>query len=1094
MKAYLRNVLPAAALLGFAAAIQAEDIDLFVGYQPTSAYLPDVMIVLDNAANFSSNAAGGTCVINGTATALSGTVGGIEQCALYKVISELPVPTVNGVEQPQLRIGMMVYNANNIRDVTNSNCGDTVGGCLVQPLMLLNTANKTAFLNWIRSWKTTGGAGDGYVAANSEATGAAMQETWAYYAGRTGLSGRVYSSDPAPIGGCGKNYIIFVGNSYSSSGTPGDATGNSGPKNALEGTNSTSGKNALPAATTAQKAIITNTLSTSCGSYTFPSSAHENKGFYADEWARYVASQDIVTYTIGVLGASCQAEYAGLLTNMADYGGGKYYPTTNYNDLVLAFQQILSEIQSVNSVFASVSLPVSVNTQGTFLNQVFIGMFRPDKDAYPRWAGNLKQYKIGYDNANTLRLLDADGIRAISAAGTGFVAECARSFWTPLKTAPDTYWSWIAKANCEGYAAASNTPDGNMVEKGAEGYTLRGVTPGSRTVKTCNSDCSGVDNFVDSNTTLYTNTLLGSGTDNDPKIVINWERGLNNHNDETFTPATDMRPSVHGDVVHSRPVAVNYGTDDAAGRKVVAFYGGNDGVLRAINGNREDGPNIGSVTPGSELWAFVPPEFYDKIVRLRNNDVQISYKGSVNAAAKPKPYGFDGPVTAYKGATQTWIYATMRRGGRSLYAFDVSDLTATPPTSPTKISGWAKVKVGCPNGYNTDGTPNNTGCTSTNFEGIGQTWSSPKVMKATGFGSGASPLLIMGGGYDPCEDYDAGTSGGANHSCVSTSTGDQIYVLDAATGAVEKMFDLGTGRGIAGDVTVVPDSSGKAKWAYAADLAGNVWRISGATANTPIGSSPPANWTITKIASLGCETVSPCTANRKFLFAPDVVEESGYYYILLGSGDREKPLEAYTAAQSVANRFFMIKDKPQDGTWLSAESETCGAAVICTDSLLPIAYNGADPTQAQLASKPKGWYLTLRAHPEDKNGDPILSKTSNEQVVTGAITLFGTVTFSTHQASVPDEQECTVDLGTARVYNVKYLNAAASGNSRSEDIQGGGLPPSPVAGLVTLDNGETVPFVIGASPDSAIEVAPPPGTKPGSASQPKSRVYWYIQR
>ncbi len=47
-----------------------------------------------------------------------------------------------------------------------------------------------------------------------------------------------------------------------------------------------------------------------------------------------------------------------------------------------------------------------------------------------------------------------------------------------------------------------------------------------------------------------------------------------------------MRPSAHGDVVHSRPIAINFGTDAAP--KVVVFYGGNDGVLRAVNGNRDE--------------------------------------------------------------------------------------------------------------------------------------------------------------------------------------------------------------------------------------------------------------------------------------------------------------------------------------------------------------------------------------------------------------------------------------------------------------------------------------------------------------------------
>ena len=67
-----------------------------------------------------------------------------------------------------------------------------------------------------------------------------------------------------------------------------------------------------------------------------------------------------------------------------------------------------------------------------------------------------------------------------------------------------------------------------------------------------------------------------------------------------------MRPSAHGDVVHSRPVAVNYGTD--ASPKVVVFYAGNDGVLKAINGNRT--ASIGSVAAGKEIWSFVPPEFF----------------------------------------------------------------------------------------------------------------------------------------------------------------------------------------------------------------------------------------------------------------------------------------------------------------------------------------------------------------------------------------------------------------------------------------------------------------------------------------------------
>lgn len=87
------------------------------------------------------------------------------------------------------------------------------------------------------------------------------------------------------------------------------------------------------------------------------------------------------------------------------------------------------------------------------------------------------------------------------------------------------------------------------------------------------------------------------------------------------------------------------------------------------------------------------------------------------------------------------------------------------------------------------------------------------------------------------------------------------------------------------------------------DLGGNVYRISGATAGAEIGSTAPDSWTMTKIAVLG----GTGTDNRKFMFRPDIVVNStGGYSILAGSGDREKPLLSYTAAASVTNYFFML--------------------------------------------------------------------------------------------------------------------------------------------------------------------------------------------
>ncbi|MFZ9639280.1 MAG: hypothetical protein ACO3AC_07065, partial [Hylemonella sp.] len=68
---------------------RAEDIDLYSGTS-SNAGKPNVLFVLDNAANFSANAA--TCTYaDGSSPSLNGTAGGIEQCALYNVVNNLPV-------------------------------------------------------------------------------------------------------------------------------------------------------------------------------------------------------------------------------------------------------------------------------------------------------------------------------------------------------------------------------------------------------------------------------------------------------------------------------------------------------------------------------------------------------------------------------------------------------------------------------------------------------------------------------------------------------------------------------------------------------------------------------------------------------------------------------------------------------------------------------------------------------------------------------------------------------------------------------------------------------------------------------------------
>ncbi|MBK7521891.1 MAG: pilus assembly protein PilY [Gammaproteobacteria bacterium] len=1010
----------------------AEDIDLFAGVPPGAAEVPNVLVILDNTANWDA--------------AFDN-----EMAALSKVLGTLP--------PERFRVGLMMFGE------TGADNSNVAGGYVRAAVRLLDSDNQTRYAALIDSLDKN---------ADQSARGSlAMTMAEAYF----------YFSGLAPHSGNNKDRTDYRGNSSGSSRSnavyalSGNALLSKAGSPYVSPVTSACARNFIVYISNSalHDNVIDNSLASAqlaaAGGSTIaiplsPADAQDN---IADEWARWM-KQDalgLTTYTIDVNRASDGngPGWSALLRSMAAVSGGKYFDVAASGTAIAdALNVAFGEIQAVNSVFASPSLPASAHTRSTLLNEVFIGMFRPDENGLSRWLGNLKHYKIGLLDGSP-RLLDSRDEPALDS-GTGFMTGCARSFWTPATT--DTYWAFSPSGSCLAVSGsdASNSPDGPVVEKGAQAHVLRSAV--TRDVHTCSADfdsCTALTSFDTSNSEI-TGELLGAASLAEKEALIDWARGLDNFDEDIDGITTaEMRPSLHGDVVHSRPLAIDFGSDTSP--RVVVFYGGNDGMLRAINGNR--GTDIGPVGPGGELWSFMAPEFYGKIKRIRDNTIAIDYPGSSVPGAQPKAYGMDGPITAFQGAiagiAKVFVYAGMRRGGRALYAFDVS-----APSTPALM--W---KVGCP------AIGDDSGCTvsgALDFSGIGQTWSPAVTMHAAGHGSGTSALLMMGGGYDDCEDVDSGM---ANHDC-ATPKGNKIYVLDAETGALLKVMD--TERSVAGGITVVPDAvSGLARYAYAADTGGNLYRIggvgAGGSATSPFGESAPADWTITRVASLGCATSASCAANRKFLFAPDVVEDRGSFMILVGSGDREKPLLRYAATAGVKNYFFAVRDTPANTSWLSEESSgggACGVDLLCLGSLTPV-LSSATPGNSDLAAG-KGWYLGLAA---------------TEQVVTAAITVSNRVTFSTSQPPAPVAGSCGSGLGTANVYNVNYLNAAPlTGEERFEHLTGDGLPPSPVAGSVTLDDGTTVPILIGGSASSPFEVMDPSVTT--SFDQPTTRVYWHIEQ
>ncbi len=121
------------------------------------------------------------------------------------------------------------------------------------------------------------------------------------------------------------------------------------------------------------------------------------------------------------------------------------------------------------------------------------------------------------------------------------------------------------------------------------------------------------------------------------------------------------------------------------------------------------------------MWAFLPLEFLPRFKRMRNNLPEIRFPTTPAAStATPRDYFVDGAITVYekrnadKTIARAVLFVTMRRCGRLLYAFDV-----TNPSAPQMLSRVNVLEIPV----------------------LGQTWSDPRGARIRG---NANPALRHG--------------------------------------------------------------------------------------------------------------------------------------------------------------------------------------------------------------------------------------------------------------------------------------------------------------------------------------------------------------
>lgn len=733
----------------------------------------------------------------------------------------------------------------------------------------------------------------------------------------------------------------------------------------------------------------------------------------------YNSTQNISTYTIGFGLTGSDADAIAMLGIASDstHGRGKYYNAGDEAGLTKSLLQIVSSINEVNSTFVAPVVPVSPQNRTYGASRVYMGFFTPQTGA--PWQGNLKKYGL----SSTSNILDsstpstyATWVDSIAPFGTD--DNTAASIPAGLangsfRSASQSYWS--------------TTVDGGNVDKGGVGEKLHSLAiPSPRTIYTMTSTASTA--LAVFNATNVTAAMLGVADTTARDKLVSYMYGADAYDNNSNSDTTENRDWFMGDVLHSRPVVVNYAayaftsTNEAicATNKSMIFVGSNDGMLHAFKD-----------CDGSEAWAFVPPDLLPTLQNIPSGTGHSYYvDSSVSTYAYNKAN--DGTINTTNGDKVVLVFGEGRGGGSagspttgSYYALNVSD-----PQTPTLMWTLSNATSG--------------------FSELAETWSEPKIVKMR-IGTADKIAAVFGAGYDnPHEDgrygaiqnfsgIDTGVAGSATGSGNITSSsgtgtapfytnakGRGIYVVELATlstgvptltSTLTKIWSYTYGSSPATATTdpglvysfptnlatIDADSSGYTTRIYAGDTGGNMWRFN-------LSSTSTSSWTGTKIFSANPTTGTDI--GRKIFYAPAVVSEVGYKMLFFGTGDREHPLNLV-----VTDRMYGLKDSGQTVTKTesnmldvtSDQIQETDTSNVAGTTLVANALNTLN------SASNYGWYIKLNE--TANNGEKVLS----------APTVFNKAAYFTtfKPGSAATTTSCSSDVGVATLYALNYKNGNA---------------------------------------------------------------------
>lgn len=350
--------------------------------------------------------------------------------------------------------------------------------------------------------------------------------------------------------------------------------------------------------------------------------------------------QTVKTYTVGFMFSSDLLERTSIMGGAGPKDQG-YFTAEDYEELKMAFSEIIRSIKEEMSIFVSPLLPSSGDNETNTGDHLYMGLFKPQEGF---WIGNVKRYT-----------LDADHTMNSYQDANGVIKSTAKSDW-------------------------SNVVDGNDITKGGVAASLNTVLNSMVGVNNTES-LRRIYTYIASNNEpriAHSNNLF---IENNSKLTVDRGRLLGFEStatdDQVKNAITNIRLTPMGAVLHSVPVIVRYPS------QTMVFVGANDGFLHAFQDNNSSAP---------EAWAFVMPEHLATITKARTSTPSDGV------------YYVDGAITAktIENATgsRKVLITGARRGGETFVALDISSYTdpkflfQVPTLKETERGLWGNISLG----------------------------------------------------------------------------------------------------------------------------------------------------------------------------------------------------------------------------------------------------------------------------------------------------------------------------------------------------------------------------------------------------------------